>query len=238
MGNKYGDMRWKWLAEKGFNVLADKHQYAYMQSLFAPVDTVQGVFCESPAGTGKTTLAALAGAYEVERTTYDKIIYIRNAVAVRDMGFLPGDVGEKEEPYMSPIKDALENVSPETFEKWAHPFSGEPKIITTTTAFTRGITWKNAFIIIDEAQNFDLEELQAVYTRCDTSNKIVTVGSLRQVDNRKVKRINGYTPMEIYMEHFRGTPVTYHKLETNYRGWFSKHADDVHETVQKLKNVD
>lgn len=65
MGNKYGDIRWKWLEERGFNVLSDRHQYAYMQSLWTPPDIVQGVFCESPAGTGKTVLAVLAGAYAV-----------------------------------------------------------------------------------------------------------------------------------------------------------------------------
>jgi predicted ribonuclease YlaK len=219
-------------------VLADKHQYAYMQSLWSPVDVVQGVFCEARAGTGKTTLAVLAGIYEVERGTYDKILYIRNAVPVREVGYLPGDIKEKEAPYMAPLIDAMDAVQPGLFEKWVKPdaLTKTPaKVHALTTVFTRGITWDRAFIIIDEAQSFDLKELQTAYTRPTDTCKIVTTGSLRQIDNTKLRRFAGLTPFEVFMEHFQGTRVTYHKLETNYRGWFSNHADDVMETVERLE---
>ena len=237
MGNKYGDIRWKWLAEKGFDVLADKHQYAYMQSLWTSPDIVQGVFCESPAGTGKTTLAVLAGAYEVEAGNYDRIIYIRNAVPVRDVGFLPGDMKEKEGPYMAPLIDALEYVKPGTYEKWSEviPETKQlPKVVATSTTFTRGITWDNSYIILDEIQNLSMEELRTAYTRPTNSSKIVSVGSLRQIDNTKLKRVAGLTPFEVFMKHFEGQQVTYHKLEKNYRGWFSNHADEVDVTVNRL----
>jgi PhoH-like ATPase len=238
MGKGMGEMRYKWLAEKGFNVLADNHQYAYTQSLFAPTDIVQAVFCEAAAGTGKTSVALMCGAYEVEKGTYDKIIYIRNAVSIRDQGFLPGDMDEKSAPYFAPAIEALENVQPGYYEKYSvfNPITKQqPKIICLTTAFTRGITWDNAFIVIDEAQSFDLEELQAVYTRAKDNCKIVTTGSLRQIDNKKLKLYSGLTPFEVYMEHFKGTNVTYHKLLTNYRGWFSNHSDNVIDTIKRLR---
>lgn len=238
MGNKYGDIRFKWLSEKGFNVLADKHQYAYIQALWSPVDVVQAVFCDSRAGTGKTSLAVLAGAYEVEVETYDKIIYIRNAVSIRDQGFLPGDIGEKELPYMQPFIEALDNVQPALFYEWSaeNKHTKRKKVYTMTSTFARGITFNNAFVIIDEAQNMSLEELQAIYTRCSDSCKIVTIGSTRQIDNDKLRKYNGSSPFELYMKHFEGQKVTYHKLETNYRGWFSSYADDIQDTVNSVLN--
>lgn len=238
---KYLDIRWKWLEERGFNVLADHHQYAYMQSLWTPVDVIHVVFCEAKAGTGKTTLATLAGAYEVLRGTYGKLVYVRNAVPVRDLGFLPGGLSEKEGPYMRPLIMAMDSVQPGLYEKWHRPDPTKkelPKLEQVTTAFTRGITWRNSFVIIDEAQTFGLTELQTIYTRCADDCKVVTVGSLRQNDNKRLKLYAGLTPFEIYMEHFRGTPGTvYHRLETNYRGWFSDHADDVIRTVEKLEKA-
>ncbi|MGG3890360.1 PhoH family protein [Metabacillus fastidiosus] len=239
MGNKYGDIRWKWLAEKGYNVLSDKQQYAYMQSLWSPVDIVQGIFCDSPAGTGKTTLAVLAGIYEVENETYDKIIYIRNAVSVRDQGFLPGNVNEKEQPYMQPLIDAMDNVHPALYDKWTDEETnkGQKKVYTLTSSYTRGVNFKNAFVILDESQNFDLHELQTLLTRVDDTCKVVVIGSTRQVDNIKLKRYGGLTPFEVFMEHFKGFRVTYHKLETNYRGEFSLLADQVIDTVNRLQET-
>jgi len=237
MANKFGDIRWKWLAEKGFNVLADKHQYAYLQSLWSPVDIVHGSFCNSDAGTGKTSLAVLAGVYEVEKDTYDKIIYIRNTVAVREQGFLPGNTKEKEEPYMQPLIECMDNVQPGLYEKWSVEIDGLKKVYTMTSSYSRAITFKNAFIIIDEAQNFDLHELQTILTRADSTCKVVVIGSTKQVDNTKLKRYGGLTPFEVYMEHFKGFRVTYHKLETNYRGEFSLLADQVLDTVKKLQGA-
>ena len=238
MGNKYpdGQIVWKWLEERGFRLLADKHQYAYAQSLLADTDTVRGVFSDSPAGTGKTTIAALIGAYLVQKGEYDRIIYIRNTVAVRESGFIPGDVTAKEAPYMAPIADALEKVAPGTFEAWQveDSYGNPPKLVCLTTSYTRGVNWEKSFIIVDETQNFDMHELQTVNTRPTDDSKIVMVGSTRQVDNTKLKRIAGLTPFEVFMIHYRGQNATYHKLQINYRGEWSRHADEVGETIKKL----
>jgi len=234
MKHKYSDIRWKWLEERGIDILSDTYQYSYLQSLWSPADIVQAVFCESKAGTGKTTLAVLAGAYEVDIGTYSKLIYLRNAIPVRDMGFLPGDVHDKEAPYMAPLINTLETIKPGTYESWTRGDDDGPKIEAATSAFTRGLTWRRSFVVIDEAQNLDLEELQTIYTRCSDDCKVVTLGSLRQNDNQKQKLIASLTPFEVYMKHFEGTRVTFHTLETNYRGWFSDHADNVQDTVGKL----
>ncbi|MEH7116930.1 PhoH family protein [Neobacillus vireti] len=235
---KFDDIRWKWLEERGIEVYGDSYQLDYILSLWKTPDKIQAVFCESKAGTGKTTLAVLAGAYEVIKGEhYDRIIYVRNAVPIREQGFLTGDIKQKSAPYMAPIADALELVHPATFEEWTFEQGKEqPKLVPITTSFVRGITWKRSFVIIDESQNMDLEELQAIYTRCDTTSKIVSVGSIRQVDNKKVKRIAGLLPFQIYMKHFEGDPrVSFHELVTCYRGWFADKADDVLETVKRLE---
>lgn len=237
MRPKFGELRWLWLRDRGIDITSDPLQYSYMQSLWSPVESVQAVFCESKAGTGKTTLAVLAGAYEVEVGTYDRMLYLRNAIPVRNLGFLPGDIRDKELPYMAPFINTLDMVQPGLYENWSKVDNKKfpPKVEATTSAFTRGLTWKRAFIILDEAQSFDLEELQTIYTRCTDDCKIVTVGSLRQNDNRKQRLYGGITPFELYMNHFTGTSVAFHRLERNYRGWFASHADDIQDTIEKLK---
>lgn len=240
MANKFKDIRHKWLDEKGFNVLADDLQREYVDSLFAPVDEVQAVFCEAKAGTGKTVLATLAGVYEVEAGHYDRIIYVRNAIPIREQGFLPGDLQNgKELPYMKPLISAMDKVQPGLFTFWSTAQPKEQKVITTTTSYIRGDDWSNSWVILDESQSFDLEELQTVYTRCNDSCKIVTIGSLRQNDNRKQRKYAGHTPLEVYMEHFKHMPnedreIRYHTLETVYRGAFADYADDVQDTVDRL----
>lgn len=233
MGNKYADIRWKWLEERGFNVLGDKHQYAYMQSLWAAPDIVHGVFCESPAGTGKTHLAVMAGAYAVEKGDYDRIIYIRNPASVgKDIGFLPGTEDEKTKVYMAPFIKALDHVKPGTYETWV----SDEKAFAITPTFERGVTYENAFVIIDEAQSYSLDELHMIYTRPTSSCKVVTTGSLNQIDDPKLKRIKGMTPFEVYMRHYEGEMATFHKLVTNYRGPWSQHADKVRDTIKQIEN--
>jgi len=230
------NIRWKWLEERGIKVYGDELQVDYMQSLWAPVEDIQAVFCEAKAGTGKTVLAVLAGAYEVECGTYDKIIYVRNAVALRDQGFLPGSQFEKNAPYMAPVADALELLKPGTYEEWTtQTEEGEARLVPITTSYVRGTTWDNAFVIFDEIQNADLEEIQAVFTRCTDTSKVVAIGSVRQVDNRKIRRYKGMLPFEVYMQHYDGYPhVAFHTLKKCYRGWFADHADEIQQTIEKL----
>lgn len=234
MGTKYrdGDIRWRWLSERGFEVLGDKHQYAYMQSLWTAPDIVQGVFCESPAGTGKTVLAVLAGAYAVEKGEYDRIIYIRNTEVVgKPIGYLPGDGKDKTDPHMAPFIKALDYVKPGTFESW----SADEKAFAITPTFERGVTYEKAFIVLDEAQSMSLTELQTIYTRATNSCKIVTTGSLLQIDDDRLKRYHGLTPFEVYMRHFEGHRAVRHKLVTNYRGEWSNHADNVRYTIEAIE---
>jgi len=240
LASVYNDIRYKWLIEKGFNVYGDEHQLAYMQSLWAPKEEVQGVFCNSKSGTGKTTLAVLAGAYEVEKgTDYNKIIYIRNTVATRPQGFLPGGLKEKEQPFMKPFIGALDKVQPGLYEVWAcvgdEDQQKEVKAEAISTSHERGATYENAFVIIDEAQNLDAHELHTIYTRCADSCKIVTIGCSQQLDDPKIKRIAGNLPFEVFIEHYRTENIKEHILVKNYRGKFAAHADEIQETIKRLE---
>jgi predicted ribonuclease YlaK len=233
------DIRWSWLKEKGFNVVNDQYQLAYMQALWTHHHKIQAVFVDASAGTGKTTLAALAGVYGVDKGDYDRIIYVRSTVAVRDQGFLPGDKNEKGEPYFEPMKQAMDNVAPGLYEKWRGFGTNPneeikiPKLVCDTTSYTRGVTWDNAFVIIDEAQNLTLNELQTVLTRCTDSSKVVIIGSHLQVDEKQ-RLIAGLLPFEVFIEHYRNTRTVKCELVTNYRGWFSQHADRVGDTIKRL----
>lgn len=232
MSSKYQDVRMKWFEEKGFNLLADVHQHSYVQSLLTPPDAIRGVFCDSPAGTGKTALAVLAGAYGIENGDYDRIIYIRNTEVVgKPVGFLPGDLDGKIAPHMKPFVQALDHVKPGTYEKWAE----EGKVHAITTTYERGVTYDRAFVILDEAQNESLAEFQTINTRPTDSCKIVTIGSLRQIDDSKMVRYYGYTPFELFMLHYKGQKTSYHELVTNYRGEWSLHADRIQDTLDKLR---
>lgn len=230
MVSKYKDIRMKWMESKGFNLMADKEQYDYAQDLLKSPNELRGVFCESPAGTGKTTIAVLAAAYGIEKGDYDRIIYIRGTDIVGDdIGFLPGVLEEKIAPHMSPLIDALDNVKKGIFDKWVE----EGKVYATVATYLRGVTFKNAFIILDEVQNMTIAQLQTIYTRPEDTCKIVSIGSLRQIDNENLKRYNGLTPFEVYMVHYKER-ATFHKLYKNHRGDWSRHGDKVQMTVNEL----
>jgi predicted ribonuclease YlaK len=229
---KFDDIRWKWLGERGINVIGDPYQLDYMLSLWKDPEIVKSVFCEAKAGTGKTALAVLAGAYDVEKGKYKKLVYIRNAVPVRNQGFVKGDPQEKDLPYLAPFIDALDLVKAGTYEVWL--LRGQTEAFTSS--FVRGTTWTDSFIIIDEVQNFDLHELRSVLTRVGEGSKVVVIGSRRQVDNKGIKRVKGLLPFEIYMEHFKGDArIAFHELHTVYRGWFADLADDIDITINILE---
>ena len=134
---------------------------------------------------------------------------------------------------MEPLIQAMDNVHPALFHKWSeeNDETKQKKVYAFSSSFARGVTYDNAFIIIDEAQNMDLHELHAIYTRPTDNCKIVTIGCTRQIDNPKLKRYNGKTPFELYMEHFKDFRVAFHELKRNYRGEFSNLADEIKITV-------
>ncbi len=138
------------------------------------------MFGIGPAGTGKTYLAVHAAVKALFAHRVNKIILARPAVeAGEKLGFLPGSLQEKVDPYMLPLYDALHDMI--DLEKLA--FLLEKKIIEIAPlAFMRGRTLNDAFIILDEAQNTTCEQMKMFLTRMGMNSKVVVNGDITQID--------------------------------------------------------
>ncbi len=155
-----------------------KAQAAYIQAL-ADADTPL-VFGVGPAGTGKTYLAVLYGATLLGMKPPKKLVVTRPAVeAGEKLGYLPGDLSEKVDPYMQPIWDALhECLGKAMVDRRIENGSIE----VAPLAFMRGRTLKDAFVIVDEAQNTTVNQMQMVLTRLGENSQMVVTGDPSQVD--------------------------------------------------------
>ena len=144
------------------------------------------VFAIGPAGTGKTyTSVALAVKYLKEKKV-KRIILIRPAIEVgENLGFLPGDLKEKLDPYMQPIYDALFDMIP--FEK-LNEYIDDGTIQISPLAFMRGRTLDNAFVILDEGQNTTNHQMKMFLTRMGQSAKFMITGDLTQIDLQDNKK--------------------------------------------------
>lgn len=138
------------------------------------------IFGTGPAGTGKTYLAVAAGTAELLQGVRERLIVTRPAVeAGENLGFLPGDLQEKVDPYMQPIWDALrELMGQEQMDR--RRARGEIEV--APIAFMRGRTLKNAFVIVDEAQNATVPQMKMILTRLGRDSRMVVTGDPGQVD--------------------------------------------------------
>ena len=138
------------------------------------------VFGVGPAGTGKTYLAVALAAVAYKNKQVDKIILTRPAVeAGEKLGFLPGDLGAKVDPYLRPLFDALQEMfGLDTYAKLLE----RGAIEIAPLAYMRGRTLSNAFIILDEAQNTTKEQMKMFLTRMGEGSKIVVTGDITQID--------------------------------------------------------
>lgn len=183
-------------------------------------ETVQNndvVFAIGPAGTGKTFLAVAMALNELKKNEVKRIILTRPAVeAGESLGFLPGDLQEKIDPYLRPITDALQYMlSPEKYK-----IMRERNIIEINPlAYMRGRTLNNAFVILDEAQNTTETQMKMFLTRLGIGSKAIITGDTSQIDlprNKKsglvsaqriLKNIDG-----IKFVYFNENDVVRHKL--------------------------
>ena len=175
-------------------------QSTYIRAL----DKTDLVFGIGPAGTGKTYLAVAYAAQCLERGIVERIILSRPAVEAGErLGFLPGDMREKVDPYLRPLYDALDDVlPPDKVEKDLE--SGVIEI--APLAFMRGRTLANAFVILDEAQNTTPMQMKMFLTRLGENSKMVITGDPSQIDlppgiksglDEAVTLLNGVTGIEM-----------------------------------------
>lgn len=146
------------------------------------------IFCTGNAGTGKTYATLTASLQLKLEKRYDKIIYARNPIQVgEDMGFLPGDISDKYNPFMGGLIDNLESIAKHSSMK---PALGSLKsqIEIVPIAFLRGRSFENTLLIVDEAQNLDLVALKTILTRVGQYSKVILLGSMNQIDDSKQAR--------------------------------------------------
>lgn len=151
-------------------------QQQYMRAIEKNTVTI-GV---GPAGTGKTYLAVAAAVAAFRERTVNRIILTRPAVEAGErLGFLPGDLQNKVDPYLRPLYDALyDMLGPETYQKYQERGSIE----VAPLAYMRGRTLDDSFIILDEAQNTTKEQMKMFLTRLGFGSKIVITGDVTQID--------------------------------------------------------
>lgn len=138
------------------------------------------VFSVGPAGTGKTFIAVAFAVAALENHDVDRIILCRPAVeAGENLGFLPGDLKEKVDPYLTPLYDALNEMMPANKLK---PLLNKNIIEIIPLAYMRGRTLNNAFLILDEAQNSTMMQMKMFLTRLGVNSKAVVTGDITQID--------------------------------------------------------
>jgi phosphate starvation-inducible PhoH-like protein len=171
-----------------------KAQALYDQAITSNIIT----FSTGPAGAGKTWWAAMRAAKALDAGEIERIIITRPAVeAGEEMGFLPGELDEKYEPYFRPVRDALEEFlgsGPLEYHLKAKTIEARP------LAYLRGATLKNAFVILDEAQNTTPTQMKLFLTRIGEETKVVVDGDLTQKD------INGVSGLEDALARLRNVP--------------------------------
>lgn len=151
-------------------------QKAYVRSLFSK----ELAFGIGPAGTGKTYLAVAVGVSMFIEGHVDRIILSRPAVEAGErLGFLPGDMKDKVDPYMQPLYDALNDFLP---GKQVAKLIEEKRIEIAPLAFMRGRTLSNAFVVLDEAQNATTMQMKMFLTRLGEGSRMVITGDRSQID--------------------------------------------------------
>jgi phosphate starvation-inducible PhoH-like protein len=158
-----------------------------------------------PAGTGKTYLAVACAVDALERSAVQRIVLTRPAVeAGEKLGFLPGDLTQKVDPYLRPLYDALYELM--GFDRVTKAFERQALEIAPL-AFMRGRTLNNAFVILDEAQNTTPEQMKMFLTRIGFGSKCVVTGDISQIDLPK-GNLSGLVDAERVLKRVKGIAHT------------------------------
>ena len=212
-----------------YHMTLDEEQIAFVEAIENPEKSI--VFCDAPAGTGKTTLAMGAANILVQdkRNELEGIVYIVSPYGEQKQGYLPGSITEKSEVYYEPAYQAMIEVGMNpNVDVYSESMTARKKdeayVKLLTHTYLRGTNLQNKVVILDESQNYTVAELKKVLTRCHDSCKVIVIGHTGQID------IRGGSGFSKYLEHFQGhEQCAVCKLTTNHRGWLSTYADALEE---------
>lgn len=203
------------------------HQKQYLKN----ISTHDLNFGIGPAGTGKTYLAVASAVHALERDMVRRIVLVRPAVeAGEKLGFLPGDMAEKINPYLRPLYDALYEML--GFEKVAR-LAEKSVIEVAPLAFMRGRTLNESFIILDEAQNTTVEQMKMFLTRIGFGSVAVVTGDVTQIDLPRHERSGLRHAMKVLdgvpgiaFSHFQKEDVVRHPLVQAIVQAYEEHEKD------------
>ena len=177
------------------------NQGTYLENI-ATHDITFGI---GPAGTGKTYLAVACAVDALERSAVQRIVLTRPAVEAGErLGFLPGDLNQKVDPYLRPLWDALHELM--GFERVQKAFERQ-QIEIAPLAFMRGRTLNHAFVILDEAQNTTPEQMKMFLTRIGFGSKAVVTGDVSQIDLPRTQ-LSGLVDAEKVLKRVNGIAIT------------------------------
>ena len=203
------------------------HQVQYIENILAH-DITLGI---GPAGTGKTYLAVACAVDALERDKVKRIVLVRPAVEAGErLGFLPGDLAQKVDPYLRPLYDALYDLA--GFDKTAKLLE-RGTIELAPLAYMRGRTLNHAFIILDEAQNTTPEQMKMFLTRIGFGAKAVVTGDVTQIDLGKGQKSGLIEARRILagvrgiaLTDFTAADVVRHPLVARIIDAYEKHAEE------------
>lgn len=211
-----------------YGMTLNEEQKEFAEAIWNPENLI--VFCDSRAGTGKTTIAVGVANMLVQYGLYDGIVYIAAPVQEEKLGYMPGDLNEKVSLYFDPLYQALIklDINPANVINQlniSNQKNGTGYIDTITHVFLRGQNFENKVVICEESQNLYCDELKKVLTRIHDNCKTIVIGHTGQCDLYHNPERSGFEP---YIKHFKDEP--YAKtctLTQNYRGKVSTHADEL-----------
>lgn len=225
--NNYGEAPVTLNGHPFYGLKLDDEQIAFRDAIWNPEKLI--VFCNARAGTGKSLIATATANLLVQYGKYDGIVYIASPTQEQKQGYLAGSIQEKSEPYFEPFYQALEKIGVNTYtaliDDVMNQKNGTGYIQCMTHTFLRGCNFENKVIILDETQNFYIDEVKKVLTRIHDSCKTIVIGHSGQIDLYSHPDKSGFIK---YLNHFKDDErCAVCELTHNHRGWISSWADEL-----------
>lgn len=210
-----------------YGLKLDEEQAEFRDAIWSKDKDI--IFVNAKAGTGKTTVATATANLLVKYGRYKGIVYVASPTQEQTQGYLAGSLEQKSEPYFEPFYQALNKLGINLMTCFSNDISNQKNgtgyIECMTHTFLRGCNFEDKVVIIDESQNYYLDELKKVLTRIHDNCKVIVIGHSGQIDLYNNPEHSGFVR---YLEHFQsGKRCIVCKLTKNYRGWISSRADEL-----------